>query len=98
MTAIHGLIAWYQSQCDGDWEHSFGLQIDTLDNPGWSLDVRLTETSLAGKLVPLTRMERGADDWIFYEVKSDVFRGNCGPENLIEMIGIFLEFAGASDT
>jgi hypothetical protein len=29
------LSTWYQSQCDERWEHSFGLKIETLDNPGW---------------------------------------------------------------
>ncbi|MFT5930929.1 MAG: hypothetical protein ACI93G_000001, partial [Hyphomonas sp.] len=37
---------WYQSQCDGDWEHSFGLKIESLDNPGWSVHVDLEGTSL----------------------------------------------------
>ena len=27
------LQSWYQSQCDGDWEHEFGIRIETLDNP-----------------------------------------------------------------
>jgi len=26
---------WYRRQCDGDWEHSYGVKIETLDNPGW---------------------------------------------------------------
>jgi hypothetical protein len=25
---------WYVSQCDGGWEHTYGISIDTLDNPG----------------------------------------------------------------
>ena len=29
------LQKWYKSQCNGDWEHSFGIKIETLDNPGW---------------------------------------------------------------
>jgi Immunity protein 53 len=26
------LQKWYQSQCDGDWEHGKGIQIGTLSN------------------------------------------------------------------
>ncbi|MFE2849501.1 Imm53 family immunity protein, partial [Streptomyces scopuliridis] len=26
---------WYTQQCDGDWEHEWGVKIATLDNPGW---------------------------------------------------------------
>jgi hypothetical protein len=29
------LQAWYAEQCDGDWEHQFGVSVETLDNPGW---------------------------------------------------------------
>ena len=33
---------WYLSQCNGDWEHAYGVKIDTLDNPGWTLEVEDT--------------------------------------------------------
>ena len=35
---------WYSSNCDGDWEHSFGIKIETLDNPGWAITVDLENT------------------------------------------------------
>ncbi len=37
---------WYRSRCDGTWEHSYGVKIDTLDNPGWLVTVDLGERSL----------------------------------------------------
>jgi hypothetical protein len=37
---------WYVSRCDGGWEHTYGISITTLDNPGWRLRVHLTETNL----------------------------------------------------
>ena len=40
------LVAWYQSQCDGDWEHGEGIEISTLDNPGWSIRVSVVDTAL----------------------------------------------------
>lgn len=39
---------WYEAQCDGDWEHDYGVEINTLDNPGWMVKVDLTGTSLEG--------------------------------------------------
>jgi hypothetical protein len=33
------LTQWYLAQCNEDWEHSYGVAIGTLDNPGWSLEV-----------------------------------------------------------
>jgi len=38
------LQQWYLQQCDGDWEHGYGLHIGTLDNPGWTVDVNLAGT------------------------------------------------------
>jgi hypothetical protein len=33
---------WYAGQCDGRWEHSFGIKIETLDNPGWTCPASLS--------------------------------------------------------
>ncbi|MFN9911239.1 MAG: Imm53 family immunity protein, partial [Pirellulaceae bacterium] len=46
MNELEDIEAWYRAQCDGDWEHSWGVKIGTLDNPGWSLEVNLVGTSL----------------------------------------------------
>ncbi|QDU82836.1 hypothetical protein Pla110_45990 [Polystyrenella longa] len=31
------LQAWYHYRCDGEWEHRYGLTIETCDNPGWQI-------------------------------------------------------------
>ncbi|MBY0204438.1 Imm53 family immunity protein [Paenibacillus cucumis (ex Kampfer et al. 2016)] len=32
-------LAWiqhrYDQNCDGEWEHVYGVKIQTIDNPGW---------------------------------------------------------------
>lgn len=86
------LMEWYQAQCDGDWEHQHGVRIGTLDNPGWSLDVDLVETSEEGRTVPQELVERSEHDWVFVEVKDNVFRARGGPGNLDEMIEEFRRF------
>ena len=43
------LQQWYLSNCNGDWEHTYGVSIGTLDNPGWSLKIELTGTSCDGR-------------------------------------------------
>jgi len=40
------LTQWYLAQCNDDWEHLYGVKIDTLDNPGWSLRIELTGTAM----------------------------------------------------
>ena len=36
---IAGLEDWYADLCNGDWEHTGGIKIETLDNPGWCITV-----------------------------------------------------------
>jgi Immunity protein 53 len=36
--------AWHASQSNGDWEHSWGVKIDNLDHPGWSISINLDKT------------------------------------------------------
>ncbi len=43
---IEWLQSWYANHCDGVWEHTSGVRIDTIDNPGWSLKVDLIGTEL----------------------------------------------------
>jgi hypothetical protein len=31
---LQWLQSWYQSRCDGEWEHNYGVKIDTLDGNG----------------------------------------------------------------
>ena len=93
------LQRWYLSRCDGAWEHSWGVKIGTLDNPGWSLAVNLRSTELEGRA--FTPIKRGLDtlkpnaDWFTCHVENQEFRGFGGPEKLAEMIAIFLNWAEA---
>ncbi len=47
MSLLQELEQWYLRQCDGEWEHSFGMRIETIDNPGWVIEVDLAGTRLA---------------------------------------------------
>jgi len=93
------LQRWYLSQCDGEWEHSWGVKIGTLDNPGWSLEVNLRSTNPADRA--FAPHKRGLDgpkpnaDWITCHVENQVFRGFGGPKKLAEMIAVFLNWAEA---
>ena len=40
------LQRWFAAQCDGQWEHGFGITIETLDNPGWSVRICVEGTRL----------------------------------------------------
>jgi hypothetical protein len=93
MDELTRLQDWYNAECNGDWEHQYGVRICTLDNPGWSLDVDLLDTSLMDKaFIPLT-IDRSDTDWVHCKVEGAVFKGRGGSRNLREMLQIFLMWA-----
>jgi hypothetical protein len=78
------LQSWYSSRCDGTWEHSHGVKIDTLDNPG-----RLVTVDVGGSLLGKTRSEERSDeDWISCKVANNLFAGAGGPGNLVEVLSV----------
>lgn len=99
MNKIELLQQWYLSQCNGEWEHSYGISIETLDNPGWSLAVDLTDTRL--EATDFEARAYGVDkashplghDWLACKVERKKFLAHGGPGKLEEMIDVFLAWA-----
>ena len=91
MGPLERLQRWYLAQCDGEWEHSYGVEIGTLDNPGWILKIDLKDAPR-----PFDRLEthRTEDDWVVCWLEEASFHAACGPLNLEEALGIFLDWAG----
>lgn len=83
------LQAWYVTQCDGDWEHAHGVQIDTLDNPGWHLRVDLADTPLRTVSFSQIEVHRSEHDWLVLRRDDATFEAVCGPLNLNEAIHAF---------
>lgn len=98
MNTLQDLQQWYRSHCDGDWEHGYGVKIDTLDNPGWSVTIELTDTELVDR--PFTEVQRleHETDWIRCHVRDRKFEGYGGPLMLDEILTIFLSWAIVSQT
>jgi hypothetical protein len=100
---VEWLSQWYLAQCDEDWEHRFGVTIETLDNPGWSLVVDLEGTPLEGRLFETIR--DNVDDhqvaqgpsgdvrWLFCKREGLKFMGYGGPRDLGRLIGVFRAWA-----
>jgi hypothetical protein len=93
VTDIEWLEGWYQRNCNGDWEHTFGVKIETLDNPGWSVVIDLDETYLEG--VPfddVVDLDSGAD-WIHCTVDGTKWIGSAGPRGLGAILQVFRAWA-----
>lgn len=102
MSTVESLQSWYLAQCDGEWEHTFGVTIGTLDNPGWSLEIDLVGTKLQSvNFNPMSygvgaNSEPSGRDWMVCRVESNKFLGHGGPRKLEEMINVFLSWANST--
>ena len=91
--ALGELQRWYSGHCDGEWEHHYGVRIETLDNPGWSLKVDLTDTPLSAKAFePVDRTGDGRE-WLVAQIEEGRFAAYGGPNMLGTMVQLFLSWA-----
>ena len=104
---LNWLMQWYLAECNDDWEHSYGVKVDTLDNPGWTLKIDLRETDLLGR--SFKRVEQGepASDleewrrlgsWLVADVNGDVFDVACGPLDLPAAIQVFRDWVESAQS
>jgi len=93
LNPIDYMLDWYGSQCNGTWEHSNGVTIETLSTPGWMITVDLLETPLQDKPMAPVRQERSDKDWLLCEVDHNRFRGQGDPQKLMTILRIFQSWA-----
>ena len=102
MNYLQEIQNWYHSECNDEWEHVYGITIDTLDNPGWTVSIDLYGTSLQNS--EFQKIEYGydnevdSDEWFICEKKESKFIGNGGPHKLEEIIKIFIEWKNEEKT
>lgn len=92
MSTIKWLEEWYKSQYVNDWQHFYGVKIETLDNPGWRVTIDLAETSLADKNFEEYEVIYSDDDWIHCQVRNECFDGCGDPSKLEEIISTFKDW------
>ncbi|WAS93736.1 immunity 53 family protein [Nannocystis punicea] len=89
------LQSWYASMCNDSWEHAHGVRIDTLDNPGWLVRIELGGAVLPAESFQPVIIDRSDSDWVRCRVEDGSFQATGGVANLLEILEIFLRFAGA---
>ncbi|TCD05848.1 rhodanese-related sulfurtransferase [Pedobacter frigidisoli] len=96
MEILKWLTDWYKSNCDGDWEHSYGIKINTLDNPGWFVGIDLVDTKKDGKIINI-KVDNTDDDWYSIKSEGSVFEGYGDSSKLPLLISKFKEFVESSN-
>lgn len=85
MDILIWLEDWYRKQCDGDWEHLYGIKIDTLDNPGWSVTIDVFGTDKQDSNFETIIFDNSEFGWFQCSVKNNVFSG-YGDTTKLEII------------
>lgn len=89
---------WYASICNDDWEHTYGIKIENIDNPGWMLTIDLEDTWYANEEFEEIKTQRKEEnDWLICKKENLKFKAFGGPHNLEEIIEIFLKWAEEID-
>ncbi len=95
--SLSNLIEWYCAQCDGLWEHSYGISITTIDNPGFRVAIDLRGTKLEDASYQSVSWESGADgDGEWYECfmgDEKKWNGACSPKMLERVLELFIEWS-----
>ena len=96
MQVLKELQEWYGLHCDGDWEHCYGIDIETMDNPGWMLKICLMDTLLEDAVfdtIEYGNSESKSEAWIRCYKEGENFIGMCSNGKLDEIMGIFIKWA-----
>lgn len=84
---------WFAKQCDGDWEHEFGIRIETLDNPGWSIEIDLVGTELEDKELSWKLIEESDSNWYGFKFSNSKFEASGDIGKLAFLIELFRSYA-----
>lgn len=82
MDILDWIQKWYISNCDGDWEHENIIKIQTIDNPGFVVDINLHFTVFDNISFKTGLVENSEEDWYNIIVEDSHFRGFGDPTKL----------------
>ena len=83
---------WFKSNCNGDWEHGYGIKIETMDNPGWKVEVYLYDTELEDKSFDKIMLNNGDNDWMCCNVENYFFIGMGDVDKLELILDVFCKW------
>lgn len=90
------LETWYRAQCNGYWEHAYGMTIETLDTPGWLVTIDLAETPLEDRSMEPLRQENSDKDWLVCTVERKRFRGQGDSAKLTAILEVFRHWVSSN--
>ena len=90
-SGIERLDDWFNTQCNGDWEHSHGIEIESVDNPGWMVTIDLRETHSEKLSVEVW------NDGYEFETVDEFLHGYAEPRKLNDLLNAIADALDAQD-
>ena len=91
MEILDWIQNWFKDNCDGEWEQGQGIQITTLDTPGWEVEIDLSNTSIANMNIEWILNEKGRQDWYGVKIEDQKFNAAGDPGKLEFLLDLFRE-------
>jgi len=91
MDIIDWIQNWFKDNCDGEWEYGEGIQITTLENPGWEVEIDISNTSIADVNISWILNENSAHDWYGVKIENQKFNASGDSGKLKYLLGLFKE-------
>jgi hypothetical protein len=91
MEILDWIQNWFIDNCDGEWEHGEGIQIVTIDKPGWEVEIDISKTSVANLHLKWILNEIGPRDWYGVKIENQKFNAAGDSGKLIFLLGLFKE-------
>ncbi len=91
MEILDWIQHWFKNNCDGNWEHNDGIQITTIEKPGWDVEIDISNTSIANIHIPWILNENGAQDWYGVKIENQKFNASGDAGKLKFLLNLFKE-------
>jgi hypothetical protein len=89
MEALAWLQQWYLARCDGEWEFREGIKLLSTSNPGWSIEINVSDTELQDLTIAARMLKTSEDDWYGYLLEDALFVGCGDPSKLESLLQLF---------
>lgn len=91
MEILDWIQNWFKDNCDGDWEKGEAIHITSLDNPGWDVEIDISNTSIANINIKWILNENGPQDWYGVKIEDKKFNASGDSGKLKFLLSLFKE-------
>ena len=95
------LLDWLQNWClnylTNNVANTPSIKIGTLDNPGWAVDIQLTDTPFEKRKFAPIKIDDEEHDWVHCKIENSIFYGRGGPCNLENILETFKNWVAENE-